>query len=126
MDEWKEPVGFHVDVMMSNGSTPTTSTLMNWSCAELKNYMVLLKEEKKAISTICFLAGPFTFLENFLVLGVIAATANLRKRPSYLFIGSLALADVFASCFFTVSFLDFHLRWPTGANDLQLKENTCK
>lgn len=71
--------------------------------------MVLTEAEKRAIGAICFLAGPITLLENTLVLGVIAATATLRKRPSYLFIGSLALADVFASCFFTTSFLNFHL-----------------
>lgn len=71
--------------------------------------MVLSEAEKKAIGAICFLAGPITLLENALVLGVIAATATLRQRPSYLFIGSLALADVFASCFFTTSFLNFHL-----------------
>lgn len=71
--------------------------------------MVLLKAEKMAIGTICFLAGPITLMANAIVLGVIAATATLRKRPSYLFIGSLALADAFASCFFTISFLDFHL-----------------
>lgn len=68
-----------------------------------------MKAEQTAIGSICFLAGPVTLLENALVLGVIAATATLRQRPSYLFIGSLALADVFASCFFTTSFLDFHL-----------------
>lgn len=71
--------------------------------------MVLTEAEKKAIGSICFLAGPVTFLENSLVLVVILSTAALRQRPSYLFIGSLALADVFASCFFTTSFLDFHL-----------------
>lgn len=71
--------------------------------------MVLFKAEKTAIGTICLLAGPITLMENAIVLGVIAATATLRQRPSYLFIGSLALADVFASCFFTISFLDFHL-----------------
>lgn len=71
--------------------------------------MVLTDTEKTAIGSICFLAGPVTLLENALVLAVIAATATLRQRPSYLFIGSLALADVFASCFFTTSFLDFHL-----------------
>lgn len=71
--------------------------------------MVLIEAEKTVIGSICFLAGPFTLLENALVLGVIAATAALRQRPSYLFIGSLALADIFASCFFTTSFLDFHL-----------------
>lgn len=82
---------------------------VNKSCVNLTCYMVLSNEERKAIGTICFLAGPVTLLENVLVLGVIASTATLRKRPSYLFIGSLALADVFASCFFTISFLHFHL-----------------
>lgn len=72
-------------------------------------YQVLFKAEKTAIGSICFLAGPITLMENVLVLVVIATTSTLRQRPSYLFIGSLALADVFASCFFTTSFLDFHL-----------------
>ncbi|KAM6968089.1 cannabinoid receptor 2 [Aplochiton taeniatus] len=71
--------------------------------------MVLTEAEKRAIGSICFLAGPFTLMENALVLFVIATTATLRQRPSYLFIGSLAVADVLASCFFTISFLDFHL-----------------
>lgn len=71
--------------------------------------MVLSSAEKKIIGSICFLAGPVTFLENILVLVVIASSATLRRRPSYLFISSLALADTFASCFFTISFLDFHL-----------------
>ena len=71
--------------------------------------MVLKHPEQVAIGSICFLAGPITLLENLLVLGVIAASAPLRRRPSYLFIASLALADLFASCFFTVNFLDFHL-----------------
>ncbi|XP_029360951.1 cannabinoid receptor 2 [Echeneis naucrates] len=75
----------------------------------LEYYMVLSDVEKIAIGSICYLAGPITLLENALVLGVITATASLRHRPSFLFIGSLALADVFASCFFTTSFLDFHL-----------------
>ncbi|KAK7887072.1 hypothetical protein WMY93_026693 [Mugilogobius chulae] len=82
---------------------------VNQSCVDLVCYMVLTEAEKKAIGSICFLAGPLTFLENSVVLLVILCTASLRQRPSYLFIGSLALADVFASCFFTISFLDFHL-----------------
>ncbi|KAM6935683.1 cannabinoid receptor 2 [Lycodopsis pacificus] len=78
-------------------------------CGNLECYMVLTPAEKRVIGSICFLAGPITLLENALVLGVIATTASLRRRPSYLFIASLALADVFASCFFTTSFLFFHL-----------------
>ncbi|XP_031709220.1 cannabinoid receptor 2 [Anarrhichthys ocellatus] len=87
----------------------TSSQIVNRSCENLECYMVLTKAEKTAIGSICFLAGPITLLENALVLGVIAATASLRQRPSYLFIASLAFADVFASCFFTTSFLYFHL-----------------
>lgn len=76
---------------------------------DLDSYMVLYGAEKTAIGAICFLAGLIAMMENAIVLGVIAATATLRQRPSYLFIGSIALADVFVSCFFTASFLDFHL-----------------
>ncbi|MFT7800532.1 cannabinoid receptor 2-like [Arapaima gigas] len=79
------------------------------NCSDLQCYVVLRQTEKAAIGSICFLAGPITFLENMLVLVLIGTTPALRRRPSYLFISSLALADVFASCFFTISFLDFHL-----------------
>ncbi|KAG8009863.1 Cannabinoid receptor 2 [Nibea albiflora] len=92
---------------LSGAKENTSSSIV--TCKNLKCYMVLTEAEKTAIGSICFLAGPITLLENALVLAVIAATATLRQRPSYLFIGSLALADVFASCFFTTSFLDFHL-----------------
>ncbi|XP_061111409.1 cannabinoid receptor 2 [Conger conger] len=90
-----------------SGASPS-ETQDDW-CANLSCYMALTDAEKTAIGSVCFLAGPATFLENALVLGAIAASRRLRRRPSYLFIGSLALADVFASCFFTISFLDFHL-----------------
>lgn len=70
---------------------------------------MLTKSELAAIGPICLLTGPVTLLENILVLGVIFSSAKLRQRPSYLFIASLALADAFASCFFSISFLDFHL-----------------
>ncbi|KAK5615794.1 hypothetical protein CRENBAI_022145 [Crenichthys baileyi] len=86
-----------------------SSQIGNGSCESLECYMVLTKLEKTVIGTICFLTGPVTLMENALVLGVIATSVVLRQKPSYLFIGSLALADFFASCFFTMSFLDFHL-----------------
>ncbi|XP_048117291.1 cannabinoid receptor 2 isoform X1 [Alosa alosa] len=75
----------------------------------LERYYVLNQTERMAIGSILFLTGPITLLENILVLGIICSSATLRRRPSYLFIASLALADAFASCFFTISFLDFHL-----------------
>uniref|UniRef100_A0A8C0YLY1 Cannabinoid receptor 2 n=2 Tax=Cyprinus carpio TaxID=7962 RepID=A0A8C0YLY1_CYPCA len=90
-------------------NTPNITTTDANLCNSPQCYMVLTPPEKKAIGTICLLAGPVTFLENILVLLVIARSTTLRRRPSYLFISSLALADTFASCFFTVSFLDFHL-----------------
>uniref|UniRef100_UPI0037E7335E cannabinoid receptor 2 n=1 Tax=Semicossyphus pulcher TaxID=241346 RepID=UPI0037E7335E len=101
MEEWK--------VSASLGSTEANATNSSPTANGLDCYMVLKADEKMAIGSICFLAGPITLLENALVLVVITATASLRQRPSYLFISSLALADVFASCFFTTSFLDFHL-----------------
>ncbi|XP_034029421.1 cannabinoid receptor 2 [Thalassophryne amazonica] len=84
-------------------------TAANSSCEALECFMVLIKEEKIAVGAICLLVGPFTLLGNALVLGLIATTATLRRRPSYVFIGSLALADIFVSSFFTTNFLAFHL-----------------
>ncbi|XP_077061715.1 cannabinoid receptor 2 [Siphateles boraxobius] len=95
-------------VLYLNESTNISTTDASL-CNSLQCYRVLSTPEKKAIGSICFLAGPVTFLENILVLVVIASSATLRRRPSYLFISSLALADTFASCFFTISFLNFHL-----------------
>ncbi|KAL6109726.1 cnr2 [Pungitius sinensis] len=105
MEQWEVQTSLGPTEAKENPSSP----IVNTSCENLECYMVLTWAEQKAIGSICFLAGPVTFLENALVLAVIAATASLRRRPSYLFIASLALADVFASCFFTTSFLDFHL-----------------
>ncbi|KAM4581249.1 cannabinoid receptor 2 [Odontesthes bonariensis] len=98
MEEWEHSTSLQPAEIKANGS-----------CENLECYMVLVKAEKTAIGSICFLAGPITLMENALVLVLIVTTVSLRQRPSYLFIGSLALADVFASCFFTTSFLDFHL-----------------
>ena len=53
--------------------------------------------------------GSFTVLENVGVLGVILLSRPLRRRPSYLFIGSLAAADLLGSVIFVYSFLDFHV-----------------
>ncbi|KAF7226822.1 cannabinoid receptor 2 [Nothobranchius furzeri] len=116
MEEWEE---WETSTALDT-QTQHFSTTYNSSCEKLDCYMVLTEAEKKAIGSICFLAGPVTLMENALVLGVIATTVSLRKRPSYLFIGSLALADVFASCFFTISFLDFHLFHQSDGPDAYL------
>ncbi|CAL8249028.1 unnamed protein product [Lota lota] len=91
---------------MENSSATQTG---NGSCEDLGCFMVLEPAEQKAIGSICLLAGPITLLQNAVVLSLIASSASLRRRPSYLFMGSLALADVFASFFYTASFVDFHL-----------------
>lgn len=71
--------------------------------------MVLNSTEKVAIGAICLVIGPFSLLVNVLVLAVIASSGNLRRHPSYQFMGSLTLADTIACCCFTINFLDFHL-----------------
>uniref|UniRef100_A0A4W5PSP3 Cannabinoid receptor 1 n=1 Tax=Hucho hucho TaxID=62062 RepID=A0A4W5PSP3_9TELE len=53
--------------------------------------------------------GTFTVLENLIVLCVILHSSTLRCRPSYHFIGSLAVADLLGSVIFVYSFLDFHV-----------------
>ncbi|XP_062393792.1 cannabinoid receptor 2 isoform X2 [Sardina pilchardus] len=99
-----------------NSLEATSSCLNDCSLAALagnesllKRYYVLNETERTAIGFILLVTGPVTLLDNVLVLGIICSSATLRRRPSYLFIASLALADAFASCFFTTSFLDFHL-----------------
>ncbi|KAJ3597667.1 hypothetical protein NHX12_001184 [Muraenolepis orangiensis] len=86
-----------------------TPTANESKCWDLDCFRVLTPVEQTAIGSICLLAGPIALLENALVLGLIATSANLRRRPSYLFMGSLAMADIFASCFYTANFVDFHL-----------------
>ncbi|XP_062322118.1 cannabinoid receptor 2 [Osmerus eperlanus] len=108
MEGWEE-LHTAAAVLTDNQSRHTALPMAVQPCEDLNHYMVLKHSEQVAIGSICFLAGPITLLENLLVLGVIAASAPLRRRPSYLFIASLALADIFASCFFTINFLDFHL-----------------
>ncbi|CAL8249592.1 unnamed protein product [Boreogadus saida] len=72
-------------------------------------FMVLTPGEQRAIAVLGVLAGAVGLLENGLVLGLIACGPALRRRPSFLFMGSLALADLLASAFYSVSFVDFHL-----------------
>ncbi|XP_052426372.1 cannabinoid receptor 2-like [Carassius gibelio] len=84
--------------------------MMNISCKNV--YTVLNSTEKVAIGTICLVIAPLSLLVNVLVLVVIVCSRNLRRHPSYLFMGSLALADTIACCCYTISFLDFHLFKP--------------
>ncbi|CAL8353709.1 unnamed protein product [Arctogadus glacialis] len=72
-------------------------------------FMVLSCGEQRAIGVLGLLVGAVALLENGLVLGLIAGAPALRRRPSFLFMGSLALADLLASVVYPVSFVDFHL-----------------
>ncbi|CAM2104762.1 cannabinoid receptor 2 [Lepidochelys kempii] len=73
-------------------------------------YMVLNSfAQKTSIAVLCSICGILCILENSLVLYLIFASPKIRKKPSYLFISSLALADVLASIVFVCSFLDFHV-----------------
>uniref|UniRef100_A0A8C1ZTH9 Cannabinoid receptor 2 n=1 Tax=Cyprinus carpio TaxID=7962 RepID=A0A8C1ZTH9_CYPCA len=81
--------------------------MMNSSCKNV--YTVLNYTEKVAISTICVSITPLSLLVNVLILVVIGCSRNLRKHPSYLFMGSLALADTIACSCYTINFLEFHL-----------------
>uniref|UniRef100_F6QX02 Cannabinoid receptor 2 n=1 Tax=Ornithorhynchus anatinus TaxID=9258 RepID=F6QX02_ORNAN len=73
------------------------------------NYMVLSASQKTAVATLCSVAGALCGLENAAVLFLIASCRHLRRKPSYLFLGSLAGADLLASPVFVCSFLDFHV-----------------
>ncbi|PWA22599.1 hypothetical protein CCH79_00015142 [Gambusia affinis] len=83
-------------------------------CAEnladnLECFMILTPSQQLAIVILALTLGTFTVLENFMVLCVILHSQTLRSRPSYHFIGSLAVADLIGSIIFVYSFLDFHV-----------------
>ncbi|XP_012723240.2 cannabinoid receptor type 1B [Fundulus heteroclitus] len=83
-------------------------------CAEnfadnLECFMILTPGQQLAVAILALTLGTFTVLENFVVLCVILHSQTLRNRPSYHFIGSLAVADLIGSVIFVYSFLDFHV-----------------
>lgn len=83
-------------------------------CAEnlaenLECFMILTPSQQLAIAVLALTLGTFTVLENLVVLCVILHSQTLRSRPSYHFIGSLAVADLIGSIIFVYSFLDFHV-----------------
>lgn len=83
-------------------------------CAEnfadnLECFMILTPSQQLAIAILALTLGTFTVLENLMVLCVILHSRTLRSRPSYHFIGSLAVADLIGSIIFVYSFLDFHI-----------------
>ncbi|MEQ2243811.1 Cannabinoid receptor type 1B [Ilyodon furcidens] len=76
---------------------------------DLECFMILTPSQQLAVAILALTLGTFTVLENFMVLCVILHSQTLRSRPSYHFIGSLAVADLIGSIIFVYSFLDFHV-----------------
>ncbi|KAG5276546.1 hypothetical protein AALO_G00106930 [Alosa alosa] len=76
---------------------------------DMECFMILTPSQQLAVTVMSLTLGTFTVLENLLVLCVILQSRTLRCRPSYHFIGSLAVADLLGSVIFVYSFLDFHV-----------------
>ncbi|XP_069751853.1 cannabinoid receptor 2 [Narcine bancroftii] len=107
--------------MNENDFSSTSNSLISYStdgpseivCGNIilniESFMILTKSQKKVIASLCLTLGPLTVLENIFVLCVIFHTPKLRNRPSYLFMSSLASADLMASMVFVYSFVDFHV-----------------
>ncbi|NXG50587.1 CNR2 protein, partial [Psilopogon haemacephalus] len=80
------------------------------SVSSMECFMVLSTQAQEiSIATLCGLFGILCILENILVLYLIFSSPGTRRKPSYLFISSLALADILASIIFVCSFLSFHV-----------------
>ncbi|XP_007459368.1 PREDICTED: cannabinoid receptor 2 [Lipotes vexillifer] len=75
----------------------------------MKDYMILSSSQKIAIAVLCTSLGLLSALENLVVLYLILSSHRLRRKPSYLFIGSLAGADFLASVVFAFNFVNFHV-----------------
>ncbi|XP_054855082.1 cannabinoid receptor 2 [Eublepharis macularius] len=88
------------------GSTSNcSSVVMPMEC-----YMVLDDSaQKTVIAVLCCTIGSLCILENSLVLYLIFSSRRIRRKPSYLFISSLAVADTLASIIFVSSFVNFHV-----------------
>ncbi|XP_069481353.1 cannabinoid receptor 2 [Ambystoma mexicanum] len=88
---------------------------------DLECYMVLNNTfQKSALAALSCTVGALCILENAVVLCIIISSLRLRGRPSYLFLGSVALADFLASIIFTYSFVDFHVFKGTSSRGLFL------
>ncbi|XP_048205805.1 cannabinoid receptor 2 [Perognathus longimembris pacificus] len=74
-----------------------------------EDYMILSSSQATAVGVMCLLLGLLSALENAAVLYLIASSRRLRGKPSYLFIGSLATADLLASLVFAYNFVVFHV-----------------
>ncbi|KAM4795766.1 cannabinoid receptor 2 [Rhinophrynus dorsalis] len=88
---------------------------------DIQCYLILnSKWQKISIAVLCIGAGILCIIENVTVLCMVWTSSHLRKKPSYLFISSLALADLLASLVFSYSFVDFHVFHVAGSPDIFL------
>ncbi|KAM4701312.1 cannabinoid receptor 2 isoform 1-T2 [Discoglossus pictus] len=102
-------------------NTNESSTHCGTQVIDLQCYIILNSNfQKILIAVLCIGAGAFCILENILVLCMIWTSARLRSKPSYLFLSSLAMADLLASLIFSYSFVDFHVFHGAGTPGLFL------
>ncbi|XP_072211565.1 cannabinoid receptor 2 [Excalfactoria chinensis] len=92
-------------------------TVNPWS---MKCFTVLGTEARIGIAVLCGLLGTLCVFENCLVLYLIFSSPGMRRKPSYIFISSLALADLLASIIFVRSFVNFHVFNETDSKELFL------
>ncbi|XP_051892615.1 cannabinoid receptor 2 [Pristis pectinata] len=95
--------------LISDTTVTQDKIVCNHTVLPIEHFLILTESQKKIIATLCLTVGPFTILENIFILCVIFFTPQLRSRPSYLFITSLATADLMASAVFVYSFVGFHV-----------------
>lgn len=100
------------DFLLSNGSSVESEGAGRCGKDAVDNmecFMILTPGQQLAIAILAITLGVFTVLENLMVLCVILHSQTLRSRPSYHFIGSLAVADLIGCIIFVYSFLEFHV-----------------
>ncbi|XP_061552412.1 cannabinoid receptor type 1B-like [Phycodurus eques] len=97
------------DFLVTNGTGGMAAQCGENFVDNMECFMILTPGQQLAIAILALTLGTFTVLENLIVLCVILHSQTLRSRPSYHFIGSLAVADLIGSIIFVYSFLDFHV-----------------
>ncbi|XP_078255928.1 cannabinoid receptor 1 [Rhinoraja longicauda] len=95
---------YNQSIMNDESTIKCGENFMDMEC-----FMILTPSQQMAIAVLALTLGTFTVLENVLILLVIIRSRSLRYKPSYHFIGSLAVADLLGSVIFVYSFVDFHV-----------------
>ncbi|XP_063813258.1 cannabinoid receptor 2 [Pseudophryne corroboree] len=95
---------------MSKCGNGINGTIGSTESIDIQKYLILKSRAETICITMLFIIlAALCILENTWVLSMIFTSTHLRKKPSYLFIASLAMADLLASFIFSYSFLDFHV-----------------